>query len=171
MIILSIYNSQALDIFRHILYAFANLRPDSGEVHLSDVWADKDIHYPGDSWNDSGNNLYGNFKAIYKLKKEHRHLKVLLSIGGWTYSPSFHPVVVSPTHRARFVESSIKLLEDYGVDGLDIDYEYPGNNEQAKGYVELLKELRAGLDAHAAKKGSDYKFLLTVGLHCMFSRE
>lgn len=170
MIILSIYNSQALDIFRHILYAFANLRPDSGEVHLSDVWADKDIHYPGDSWNDSGNNLYGNFKAIYKLKKEHRHLKVLLSIGGWTYSPSFHPVVVSPTHRARFVESSIKLLEDYGVDGLDIDYEYPGN-EQAKGYVELLKELRAGLDAHAAKKGSDYKFLLTVGLHCMFSRE
>ena len=156
--------SQTFLSFRHILYAFANLRPDTGEVYLSDVWADKDIHYPGDSWNDSGNNLYGNFKAIYLLKRKHRHLKVLLSIGGWTYSPSFHPIVVSPQHRAKFVESSIKLLEDYGLDGLDIDYEYPGNDEQARGYVELLRELRAGLDQHAHKKQANYRFLLTVSL-------
>jgi chitinase len=132
-------------------------------VHLSDVWADKDIHYPGDSWNDPpGENLYGNFKAIYKLKKAHRHLKVLLSIGGWTYSPKFHPVVVNPALRAKFVQSSVTLLEDYGLDGLDVDYEYPGNDAQARGYVELLKELRHALDHHAKSKGVDYKFLLTV---------
>lgn len=152
------------DAFRcsHILYAFANLKSDTGEVFLSDVWADKDIHYPGDSWNDSGNNLYGNFKAIYNLKKTNRNLKVLLSIGGWTYSPTFHPIVVSPLLRARFVESSIKLLEDYGLDGLDVDYEYPSNDEQARGYVELLRELRVGLDRHAHSKGTNYRFLLTV---------
>jgi chitinase len=146
----------------HILYAFANLTAETGEVILSDVWADKDIHYPGDSWNDSGNNLYGNFKAIYNLKKQNRNLKVLLSIGGWTYSPTFHPIVVSPARRAKFVESSIKLLEDYGLDGLDVDYEYPSNDEQARGYVELLRELRAGLDHHAHSKGANYRFLLTV---------
>jgi hypothetical protein len=101
----------------HILYAFANVKADSGEVVLSDIWADQDIHYPGDSWNDQGKNLYGNFKAIYNLKKQNRHLKVLLSIGGWTYSPSFHPVVVNPAFRAKFVQSSIQLLEDYGIDG------------------------------------------------------
>ena len=134
------------------------------------MWADKDIHYPGDSWNDSGNNLYGNFKAIYNLKKQNRHLKVLLSIGGWTYSPTFHPIVVSPALRAKFVESSIKLLEDYGLDGLDIDYEYPSNDEQARGYVELLRELRAGLDNHARRKGANYRFLLTViAIHCLSS--
>jgi chitinase len=147
---------------RHILYAFANVRSDTGEVYLSDVWADKDIHYAGDSWNDVGNNLYGNFKAIYKLKKQHRHLKLLLSIGGWTYSPSFHPVVVSPHMRRRFVESAIKLVEDYGLDGLDIDYEYPGNHEQARGYLDLLRELRHGLDEHALQRGYYYRFLLTV---------
>ncbi|KAF8893343.1 glycoside hydrolase [Infundibulicybe gibba] len=103
----------------HILYAFANLRADSGE----------DIHYPGDSWND----------------KQHRHLKVLLSIGGWTYSPQFHPVVVSPAHRARF---------------------YPENDAHAQGYVELLRELRHGLDEHARQKGADYKFLLTIAAPC-----
>ena len=148
--------------YSHILYAFANIRPNTGEVFLSDLWADQDIHYPGDSWSDSGTNLYGNFKAIYKLKKQHRHLKLLLSIGGWTYSASFHPVVVSPAHRAEFVRSAVKLLEDYGLDGLDVDYEYPQNDAQARGYVELLRELRAALDEHARRKHANCHFLLTV---------
>jgi chitinase len=68
------------------------------------------------------------------------------------------------------VESSIKLLEDYGLDGLDIDYEYPSNDEQARGYVELLRELRAGLDNHARRKGVNYRFLLTViAIHLLSS--
>ena len=148
----------------HILYAFANIKADSGEVFLSDTWADQEIHYPGDSWNDVGHNLYGNFKALYKLKQQHRHLKVILSIGGWTYSPTFHPIVVSPPLRSKFVASAIRLLEDNALDGLDIDYEYPQNDAQARGYVELLRELRAGLDAHAARKGINHRFLLTVRL-------
>ncbi|PSR74615.1 hypothetical protein PHLCEN_2v9681 [Hermanssonia centrifuga] len=142
------------------------MKSDTGEVFLSDTWADQDIHYPDDSWNDSGKNLYGNFKAIYKLKKRNRHLKVLLSIGGWTYSPTFHPIVVSPQLRAKFVASAIRLLEDNGLDGLDVDYEYPSDEVQARGYVELLKELRHGLDEHARKKGTDYRFLLTIAAPC-----
>lgn len=146
----------------HILYAFANLSPSTGTVALSDPWADQDIHYPGDSWNDSGENLYGNFKAIYKLKQANRHLKLLLSIGGWTYSPSFHPIVVNPALRAEFVRSSVRLLEDYGLDGLDIDYEYPQNDAQARGYVDLLRELRHALDVHSPQ----HHFLLTIAAPC-----
>ncbi|KIJ49433.1 glycoside hydrolase family 18 protein [Sphaerobolus stellatus SS14] len=155
-----------VDDLTHILYAFANIRPDTGEVFLSDLWADQDIHYSGDSWNDVGTNLYGNFKQIYLLKKKHRHLKLMLSIGGWTYSPSFHPVVINPALRQKFVESSIALLEDYGIDGLDIDYEYPNNDAQAQGYVDLLKELRQGLDKHAEKMGSNFTYPLTIAAPC-----
>ena len=98
------------------------------------------------------------------MKKQFRHLKVLLSIGGWTYSPSFHPVVISPAHRAEFVRSAVSLLENYGLDGLDVDYEYPQNDAQARGYVELLRELRAALDEHARRKHTDCRFLLTVSV-------
>lgn len=154
------------DDLTHILYAFADLSPDSGEVKLSDAWSDKDIHYPGDSWNEDQSNLYGNFKAIYNLKKQKRHLKVLISIGGWTYSPKFHPVVIDPAKRAKFVETSVQILEDYGLDGLDVDYEYPSDDAQARGYVDLLRELRQALDAHAAKKHANYRFLLTIAAPC-----
>ena len=71
-------------------------------------------------------------------------------------------MVVSPASRSKFVESSVKLLEDYGLDGLDIDYEYPQNDEQARGYTHLLKELRHALDEHQRKKGTGCRFLLTV---------
>jgi len=75
-------------------------------------------------------------------------------------------MIVSPAHRTRFVHSAIRILEDYGLDGLDIDYEYPGNDEQARGYVELLRELRYALDEHASRKGANYRFLLTIAAPC-----
>ncbi|KAJ7072319.1 glycoside hydrolase [Mycena amicta] len=119
----------------HILYAFANIKAGSGE----------DIHYPGDSWNDSGVNL-----------KQHRHLRTLLSIGGWTYSPSFHPVVVTAGAESHCLSPPpFELLEDFGFDWFR-------RREQAVGYAELLRELRHALDEHARKKGADYRFLLTV---------
>ncbi|CAE6390466.1 unnamed protein product [Rhizoctonia solani] len=155
-----------VDTLTHILYAFANTSPD-GSVILSDKWADTDIHYSGDSWNeDQSSNLYGCFKQLYLLKKRNRHLKVLLSIGGWTYSPALHPIIVDPHKRAKFVETAVTLLEDVGLDGLDVDYEYPQNEEQARGYVALLRELRLALDAHAHKKGTNYHFALTIAAPC-----
>ena len=62
------------------------------------------------------------------------------------------------------MESSVKILEDYGLDGLDVDYEYPQNDEQATGYVHLLKEMKEALDRHAESKGRGCAFLLTVRL-------
>ena len=55
-------------------------------------------------------------------------------------------------------------MEDLGLDGLDIDYEYPSNAYQAFGYVTLLKELREELDRRSEVRGTNHRFLLTVSL-------
>lgn len=65
------------------------------------------------------NFLQGNFKQLYALKLKHRTIKVLLSIGGWTYSQAGHfNFVTSASARATFVNSSIALMEDNGLDGM-----------------------------------------------------
>lgn len=56
----------------------------------------------------------------------------------------------------------MKILEDYGFDGIDIDWEYPKNDEEAVAYVALLREVRLALDAHGQTKRGNPRFLLTV---------
>lgn len=108
----------------HILYSFANVQ-STGTVILTDSWADQEIHYEGDSWEEGGSKLYGNLKQLNLLKAKHRHLKLLLSIGGWTYANDQKCFLPTLTQQGRteFVRSSIQLLEDYGLDGLDLDWE------------------------------------------------
>ncbi|CAN9128341.1 unnamed protein product [Alternaria alternata] len=156
----------------HLLYSFADNKPD-GTVFLTDSYADVEKHYATDSWNDVGNNLYGSLKQLQILKAKNRNLKVLLSIGGWTYTNTNKHMdgpMATAEGRQRFASSCVELIRDYGFDGIDVDWEYPKDKEQGHQWLELLKEIRSQMNKYADKlvhkDDSGYelkpKFLLTI---------
>ncbi|ORY09764.1 glycoside hydrolase superfamily [Clohesyomyces aquaticus] len=148
------------DKLTHILYAFGDNR-DTGEVFLTDTWADCEKHFDGDSWQDDGKNMYGCLKQMALLKKRNRNMKVLLSIGGWTYAHEakhFDGPMATALGRKTFADSCVQLIKDYGFDGVDIDWEYPQNLEQGEQLLQLVHEIRKAMDAYAHTLGHrDYQ--------------
>ncbi|MBM7845570.1 glycosyl hydrolase family 18 protein [Herpetosiphon giganteus] len=147
----------------HINYAFGNVV--NSRCQLGDTYADYDRAYSAaesvdgvaDTW-DTGV-LRGSFGQLRKLKAEFPHLKVMISLGGWTWSAAFSDAAL-PANRAAFVKSCVDLfIKDSrwaGVfDGIDIDWEYPGScgntcnfrPEDTQNFTALLSEFRSQLNA------------------------
>jgi chitinase len=96
-------------------------------------------------------NADGGFAAFangWKLKTivsgAHEHdVKVLISVGGWGWDEQFETLAADPTLRARFVHNLKAFVEEYGLDGADIDWEYPDPGASAGNFLALIRELRA----------------------------
>ena len=52
-------------------------------------------------------------------------VKVMASIGGWSMCKHFPAVAADATKRQKFADYCVKLI-DLGFDGIDIDWEFPG---------------------------------------------
>ena len=63
-------------------------------------------------------------KMIVGLKQQNPKLKVLLSIGGWG-SGRFSEMAASKENRQKFANDCLRVVEEFGLDGIDIDWEYP----------------------------------------------
>jgi chitinase len=91
-----------------------------------------------------------NFAILKGLKQQNPDLKVLVSVGGWTWSKNFSDASLTRKSRKIFIDSAVDFVTKYDLDGLDIDWEYPGINGDGnkfrsadkQNYTLLLKELR-----------------------------
>ena len=98
-----------------------------------------------------------NLAALTALKKDNPHLTVLVSVGGWTWSGGFSDAALTPASRSVFIDSVEAFITRYHLDGLDVDWEYPGMSgagntfrpEDKQTYTLLLKELRCRFDTMA----------------------
>jgi GH18 family chitinase len=158
----------------HVLYAFLRLcGPGQLEKDAAKCVGKKDFEI-GTGPIDARFNT-----AFQRYKQRAPHLKIVASVGGWGGSdPIFH-LVGDPAKRAVFAASAQQFLRDHpAFDGIDIDWEHPGNNGAANGvqlgspndgqsYAELMADLRKALDALTAETGRPY--LLTTAVNPMDS--
>ena len=100
-----------------------------------------------------------NYSFLNSLKKENPSLTVLVSVGGWLWSTNFSDIALTAQSRAIFIQSVMDFLSMYNLDGLDIDWEYPGmvgaghpfREEDKQNFTLLLKELRTRFTRETAK--------------------
>ncbi|KAI0889933.1 glycoside hydrolase family 18 protein [Annulohypoxylon maeteangense] len=145
----------------HILYAFADVDLD-GTVKSSDPVVDLQKRYPDDSKSNRTQNVYGAVKQLFIHKKSNRNLKTLLSIGGWNYSPKFAAASATDAARHTFATSAVKLVTDWGFDGIDVDWEYPTNDIEKENYVKLLEACRHAFDRYTLLHGLRHRFTISV---------
>src|SRR5687768_1085499 len=106
----------------HIFYAFGKLG-DDGRVTLGDPCIDV-----GTCTTSPAVNPGGNFAELKLLKQRFPHLKLLVSLGGWTGSGKFSDAALTDSTRRLFTESAIDtyIRQTAGLfDGIDIDWEFP----------------------------------------------
>ena len=110
----------------------------------------------------------GTFAALRKLRQEHPRLRLIVSIGGWDAAPQYSDIALSDRSRARFAASCVQaFLVRQGLDGIDIDWEFPVHGGMNKSRPQdradataLVREFRRRLDALGREKHRHY--LLTV---------
>ncbi|MCR9013741.1 glycoside hydrolase family 18 protein [Aquiflexum gelatinilyticum] len=105
-----------------------------------------------------------NLTKLNSLKSLNPDLKILISIGGWTWSKGFSDAALTEESRKIFTASAIDYLVRHDLDGLDFDWEYPGlpgdNNpyrqEDKENFVLMLKSVREALDSLGSINDTHY---------------
>jgi chitinase len=162
-----IYNGYTVDkippTLTHVCYAFMVPNPSTTDFNILRSRSQYPIApydpaipegtivpYDGNAWSQ-------NRIALRALKQRYPHIKVIISVGGWTLSWHLSKVFRNPTSRGRFVSSVTALLLANNFDGVDIDWEYVGSQgidysafdpvQDPISYTSLMKELRQAFDA------------------------
>lgn len=74
-----------------------------------------------------------------------RNVQVLISVGGWGWDHQFEELAANPESRSAFVQNLKAFMDQYQLDGADIDWEYPDPGESSQNFLALITELRAAM--------------------------
>ena len=112
-----------------------------------------------------------NLTAITAMRQSHPGLSVLISVGGWTWSDGFSDAALTKRSRATLVASAVEFLRRYELDGIDVDWEYPGQagaghtfrSRDKRNFTLLMRDLRAALNRESRKERRPLELTMAAG--------
>lgn len=115
----------------HINYAFG---------HVNDSFDGVRLDHPEELHRHTG------------IKKDYPHVKILLSIGGWG-SGNFSEMAADSLLRSRFASDCARVVKEFKLDGIDIDWEYPSSDmagisasaADIDNYTLLMRDIRSAI--------------------------
>lgn len=160
-----------------IYYGFGNLLNGTFEVCTWDPWFDLDpqldggvidipncigekdgVQWPPGCITDTGLEYckHNGIRRTIALKEQNPELKVLYSVGGYSAGGwAFSQMAQTEAGRFQFISSAVHFLNRFGFDGLDLDWEYPGDDgltgeptgpDDKIHFTALIKEMREVFD-------------------------
>ncbi|MBK7317469.1 glycoside hydrolase family 18 protein [Candidatus Villigracilis affinis] len=95
----------------------------------------------------------GTFKTLnnsWKLEEivtaaHEKNVRVSIAVGGWGWDNEFEAMAAVPEARSAFVQNLVAVVDQYHLDGVDIDWEYPDQGQSSQNFLALMKELRRAL--------------------------
>ncbi|KAI6681290.1 hypothetical protein NL676_035171 [Syzygium grande] len=122
--------------FNHIYYAFLLPKPTTFRLNVTASDQTKLPVFTG------------------TLQKQKPAVKTLLSIGGGGSDPNvFSRMANSSETRAAFINSTIEVARKYGFDGVDLDWEFPADEQDMSNLALLYKEWRKALADESKRCG------------------
>jgi GH18 family chitinase len=111
------------DKLTHINYAFLTPKADGTFNPINNSWK---------------------LKQIVRTAQAH-NVQVCISVGGWGWDAQFEELAASPETRSAFIQNLKAFVEEYQLDGADIDWEYPDPGQSSQNFMALIHELRTAM--------------------------
>jgi len=132
------------DYITHINYAFGHVNESFNGVMIN-----RPPRPGSNNANDGRATSEDRLKSLVELKKQKPSLKILLSIGGWG-SGRFSEMAADETNRLAFAADCQRVVQEFGLDGIDMDWEYPTSSmsgissspEDMDNFTLLMRDVR-----------------------------
>ncbi|MGC6207462.1 glycosyl hydrolase family 18 protein [Citrobacter werkmanii] len=128
----------------HLNYGFAVIK--DGEVIVHDTYKGPDL-----------------LRQLDKLT-EQNNVTNMVSVGGWNNSEEgvFEEATKTDDGINKLADSMIAFMQEWGFDGIDVDWEYPDSDTEKTNFTKLIQTLRSKLDTLGLQ--SDKYFQLSAAV-------